>query len=346
MAKISGVNCFMGVALDNAAWGTWKTHTASVKHLVKEDLHLVKPYAFSEFLSGHAQRLTPIPGQSHAEGTIEMVNSYEGCEHLIWYALGGVTGQNGPTLAGTGSAAAKFAFAVPVTTAALPALGLSITMERSLAYFKYPGCYVKSAEWQFKSGQPGIDRYTVFGPTETRVATAQSATNVRPFVPLLGTQGTITETVSAQSICAYIKEATVKIENPMVEDMQSLCSLAMLQPVRAGDMKISGSLTGWYDDTVTTGTDTTLYTPFAAGTTVGLSLVWSGDIITTSVSIAYRKEIIIPACKLTPVGTPTASGPGVSEVTWSFEAFYNGTDNPLSINLWNSYAGASPGGLV
>lgn len=339
MAKISGVNCFMGVALDNTTYGTWKTHQLSVKHLVKEDLHLVKPFTFSEFLSGHAQRLTPIPGQSHIEGTIEMVNAYEGCEHLIWYALGGAAAvgntQNVPTLAGTGSVAGKFAFSVPTTTAALPTLGLSLSMERSLKLYKYPGCYVKSAEWNFKSGQPGTDRYTVWGPTET-AATIESATNVRPYVPLLGTQGTITETVSAQSICAYIKEATVKIENPMVEDMQSLCSLAAIQPVRAGDMKISGSLTGWWDNTATTGTETTLYTPFAAGTTVGLSLVWSGDIITTSVSIAYRKEIIIPACKLTPVGTPTASGPGVCEVTWNFEGFYNGTDNPLTINLWNS----------
>jgi hypothetical protein len=339
MAKISGVNCFMGVALDNAAWGTWKTHQLSVKHLVKEDLHLVKNFVFPEFLSGHAQRLTPITGGSHAEGTIEMVNSYEGCEHLIWYALGGAAAvgntQNVPTLAGTGNVAGKFAFSVPTTTAALPALGLSLSAERSLKLFKYPGCYVKSGEWQFKSGQPGVDRYSVIGPTET-AATIEAATNVRPFVPLLGTQGTITETVSAQSICAYIKEATVKIENPLWEDGMSLCSLSLLQPVRAGDMKISGSLTGWWDNTATSGTETTLYTPFAAGTAVGLTLTWTGDIITTSVSIPYKKEIIIPKAVLTPTGTPTATGPGVCEVTWNFEAYYDGTNNPLSINLWNS----------
>jgi hypothetical protein len=333
MAKISGVNCFMGVALDNTTWGTWKTHQLSVKHLVKEDLHLVKPYSFAEFLSGHAQRLAPIPDQSHIEGTIEMANSYEGCEHLIWYALGGAAAvgntQNVPAVTST---AGKFAFSVPTTTAALPTLGLSLSMERSLELYKYPGCYVKSAEWQFKSGKPGVDRYTVIGPTET-AATIEAATNVRPFVPLLGTEGTIT--TAAGGICAYIKEASIKIENPMWEDGMSLCSLDMLQPVRSGDMKISGSLTGWWDNTATVGTKASLYGPFVGGTDINLSLIWSGNQILSS-GVNYRKELLLPACRLTPTGTPTASGPGVCEVTWGFEAYYNGSANPLTINLWNS----------
>jgi hypothetical protein len=100
-------------------------------------------------------------------------------------------------------------------------------------------------------------------------------------------------------------------------------------------MKISGSLTGWWDNTATVGTDTSLYAPFIAGTDINLSLIWSGTNITTS-GIAYRKELLLPTCRLTPTGTPTATGPGVCEVTWAFEAYYDGTNNPLTINLWNS----------
>lgn len=127
-------------------------------------------------------------------------------------------------------------------------------------------------------------------------------------------QGAVT--VDGSSV-ANIKEFNLSVDNTIKTDRYNLGSAgAKSQQVINGFRKITGSVTAEF-------TDTTLLAKFLADTTTALSLTFTE-------SAAQVLQITVSAVKFD-AGTPVVSGPETIDVEFTFEAYDNGSDEPLTI---------------
>jgi len=93
------------------------------------------------------------------------------------------------------------------------------------------------------------------------------------------------------------------------------------QQVINGFRSITGKLTAEF-------TDTSLLAKFIADTETALVLTFEGSTIASTYKDTLR--ITIPAAKFD-ADTPNVDGPGVVDVGFTFSAYDNGTDEPLTI---------------
>lgn len=328
MAKGTGTGAFVGFAFDSA-WGTFVAGKLYTRQLVKEDLHLNKPYTYDSYISGTAYQYQPVEGVNNVTGGMTFKNCYTGIEYPLYYLLNGTASGATPTLSETNHVGTW----VYTIGTALPTVGLSVSVNRSLMLFQYAGCYVTKGVFSFKQGLPGETEFSVVGKSEATAAVeTASGKTFNTYVPLLATQGSVT--IGAATICPYLKEATIVVEHEISEDAGSLCSNALIQPVRTGPVKVSGTVTGYYDDTATHGTKVGLYDKFAAGTEVDMSFIWTGGVAYGGTN--YSQTIALKSCVLGPTGTPVTAGPGLYEITAPFTAYYDGTNEPITITLVNT----------
>jgi hypothetical protein len=107
------------------------------------------------------------------------------------------------------------------------------------------------------------------------------------------------------------------VDNTLKTDRYNLGSSgAKVEQTINGFRKITGSVTAEF-------TDTTLLAKFLADTTTALSL-------TLTASGTEALQITVSAVKFDG-NAPAVSGPEVIDVDFSFEAYDNGTDAPLTI---------------
>ena len=176
------------------------------------------------------------------------------------------------------------------------------------------GCKISS--WEIAAAQSAIatGRFTIDGAsftTGTALATASFPANNSVFH---FAQGAITVDGSA---VANIKDFTLTVDNMLKTDRFNLGSAGIKQEqIINGFRSITGSLTAEF-------TDTTLLSKFLSDAAASISLTFTG---TSSSSLS----ITLSAVKFDGEA-PQVGGPEVIDVNFTFEAYDNGTDQPLTI---------------
>ena len=176
------------------------------------------------------------------------------------------------------------------------------------------GCKVST--WEISAAQSAIatGRFTIDGAsftTGTALATASfpSANSVFHFA-----QGSITVDGTA---VANIKDFTLTVDNVLKTDRYNLGSAGIkAEQVINGFRAITGSITAEF-------TDTTLLSKFLADTSAAIVLSFAG-------SSSSALSITLPAVKFDGEA-PQVAGPEVIDINFTFQAYDNGTDQPLTI---------------
>lgn len=175
------------------------------------------------------------------------------------------------------------------------------------------GCKISS--WELAVSNAGIatGRFSVDGAsftTATALATASysSTTNLFHFA-----QSAITVDGSA---VANIKDFTLTVDNVIKTDRFNIGSAGIKSAqVSNGFRKITGTVTAEFTDTV-------LLAKFLADTSAALSLSFTSGSDALSITVSSVKF---------DGEAPQVAGPEVIDVNFSFEAYDNGTDAPLTI---------------
>ena len=128
-------------------------------------------------------------------------------------------------------------------------------------------------------------------------------------------------TINGSSV-ANIKDFTVTVGNTLKGDRFNLGGSGIkAEQVINGFRKISGKLTAEF-------TDTTLLSAFLADSTTAIVVTFTGSII--ALGATEKFVITIPAAKFN-ADTPNVAGPGVVDLSMTFEAYDDGTNQPLTI---------------
>jgi Phage tail tube protein len=179
----------------------------------------------------------------------------------------------------------------------------------------------KIQSWEISAPNAGIatGKFTLDGAsftTSTSLATASYSTisNLFNF-----SQGAIT--VAGSSV-VNIKDFTLTVDNTLKQDRYNLGNAGIkAEQVINGFRKVSGKMTAEF-------TDTTLLNAFLADTTTALVLTFTGAVIAGGQN--EKLIITIPAAKFN-ADTPNVSSPGVIDLAMTFDAYDDGTNQPLTI---------------
>ena len=179
----------------------------------------------------------------------------------------------------------------------------------------------KIQSWEISAPNAGIatGKFTLDGAsftTSTSLATASYSTisNLFNFA-----QGAIT--VAGSSV-VNIKDFTLTVDNTLKQDRYNLGNAGIkAEQVINGFRKVSGKMTAEF-------TDTTLLNAFLADTTTALVLTFTGAVIAGGQN--EKLTITIPAAKFN-ADTPNVAGPGVIDLAMTFDAYDDGTNQPLTI---------------
>jgi len=124
------------------------------------------------------------------------------------------------------------------------------------------------------------------------------------------------------SAVANVKDFTVSVNNTLKVDRFNLGAAgAKAEQGINGFRTVTGSLTAEF-------TDTTLLNKFLADTSAAIVVTFTGN----TIAATYKEtlSITIPAAKFN-ADTPNVAGPGVVDLSMTFDAYDNGTDAPLTI---------------
>jgi hypothetical protein len=186
------------------------------------------------------------------------------------------------------------------------------------------GAKIQSFELAVATGGIATGKFTLDAAsltTGTALATASytAATNLFHFA-----QGAIT--LDGASI-ANVKDFTLTVDNTLKQDRYNLgASGAKAEQVINGFRKVSGKLTAEF-------TDTTLFAKFYADSNAALVLTFTGAVIAGGQN--EKLVITLPVVKFD-ADTPNVPGPGVIDLAMSFEAYDDGTNQPLTIQYQTS----------
>ena len=181
------------------------------------------------------------------------------------------------------------------------------------------GAKIQGFELAVAVGGIATGKFTVDGASLTTgisLATASYSTisNLFHFA-----QGSIT--VAGSSV-ANIKDFTLTVGNTLKGDRFNLGAAGTkAEQVINGFRKISGKMTAEF-------TDTTLLSAYLADTTTAIVLTFTGAVIAGGQN--EKLTITIPAAKFN-ADTPNVPGPGVIDLAMTFEAYDDGTNQPLTI---------------
>lgn len=181
------------------------------------------------------------------------------------------------------------------------------------------GCKVNSFDLEVSSAGLATGKFSVDGSslsTSTSLATASysPSTGIFHFA-----QGAIT--VDGVAV-ANIKDFSVSVDNSLKVDRYNLGSAGLKQEqIINGFRKVSGKVTAEF-------TDTTLLAKFIADTTTSIALTFTGNTIAST----YKDTLSISLSAVKFDGElPQVGGPEAIDVNFTFEAYDNGTDAPLTI---------------
>ena len=179
----------------------------------------------------------------------------------------------------------------------------------------------KIQSWEISAPNAGIatGKFTLDGASFT-TSTSLATASYSPISNLFNfAQGAIT--VAGSSV-VNIKDFTLTVDNTLKQDRYNLGNAGIkAEQVINGFRKVSGKMTAEF-------TDTTLLNAFLADTTTALVLTFTGAVIANGQN--EKLTITIPAAKFN-ADTPNVAGPGVIDLAMTFDAYDDGTNQPLTI---------------
>ena len=179
----------------------------------------------------------------------------------------------------------------------------------------------KIQSWEISAPNAGIatGKFTLDGASFT-TSTSLATASYSPISNLFNfAQGAIT--VAGSSV-VNIKDFTLTVDNTLKQDRYNLGNAGIkAEQVISGFRKVSGKMTAEF-------TDTTLLNAFLADTTTALVLTFTGAVIAGGQN--EKLTITIPAAKFN-ADTPNVAGPGVIDLAMTFDAYDDGTNQPLTI---------------
>lgn len=176
------------------------------------------------------------------------------------------------------------------------------------------GCKISNFELAVSNaglatGKFGVDGASITTGTALATASYSASTSLFNFA-----QGAIT--VDGSPV-ANIKDFSLTVDNTLKNDRYNLGSAGIkAEQLINGFRAVKGKITAEF-------TDTTLLAKYLADTTLSLNLTFTGP-SSTALSIT------VSAVKLDGE-VPQVGGPGVIDINFTFEAYDNGTDAPLTI---------------
>jgi len=195
----------------------------------------------------------------------------------------------------------------------VPQYGGTVT-PKTIAGAKIQGFELGVAVGGIATGKFMVDAVSLTTGISLATASYSTISNLFNF-----SQGAIT--VAGSSV-ANIKDFTVTVANTLKGDRYNLGSSGLkAEQVINGFRKITGKMTAEF-------TDTTLLNAFLADTTTAIVLTFTGA--TIALGQPEKLSITIPAAKFD-ADTPNVAGPGVIDLSMSFEAYDDGTNQPLTI---------------
>lgn len=182
------------------------------------------------------------------------------------------------------------------------------------------GAKIASFDLSVANGDIAKGKFTIdgagFSTTTPTLATASYALQGSVFH---FAQGAVT--VDGSSV-ANIKDFTVSVNNTLKNDRYNLGSSgAKAEQGINGFRAVTGSMTAEF-------TDTTLLNKFLADTSAAIVVTFTGATIAST----YKENltITIPAAKFN-ADTPNVAGPGVVDLSMTFDVYDDGTNQPLTI---------------
>lgn len=195
----------------------------------------------------------------------------------------------------------------------VPQYGGTVT-PKTIAGAKIQGFELAVANGGIATGKFTVDAASLTTGTSLATASYSTISNLFNF-----SQGALT--INGSSV-ANIKDFTVTVGNTLKGDRFNLGGSGIkAEQVINGFRKISGKLTAEF-------TDTTLLSAFLADSTTAIVVTFTGSII--ALGATEKFVITIPAAKFN-ADTPNVAGPGVVDLSMTFEAYDDGTNQPLTI---------------
>ena len=195
----------------------------------------------------------------------------------------------------------------------VPQYGGTVT-PKTVAGTKIQNFELAVASGGIATGKFAIDAASMTTGTSLASASYSATTNLFQFA-----QGAIT--VDGSSV-ANVKDFSITVDNTLKQDRYNLGSSGIkAEQVINGFRKISGKLTAEF-------TDTAFFTKYYNDTTTALVLTFTGATIAGGQT--EKLSITIPAVKFNG-DTPNVPGPGVIDLGMTFEAYDDGTNQPLTI---------------
>ena len=183
------------------------------------------------------------------------------------------------------------------------------------------GVKVSSFELSVANSGIAVGKFNIDGAAMTTGISLASATftNFATTNLFNFSQGSIT--IDGSTV-TNIRDFSVMVDNAIKPDRFTLNATGIKsEQVIQGFRKISGKFTAEF-------TDTTLLTKFLADTSANIVVTFTGA--TIALGAKELLTITIPAAKFN-ADTPNVAGPGVVDLSMDFDAYDDGTNEPLTI---------------
>lgn len=195
----------------------------------------------------------------------------------------------------------------------VPQYGGTVT-PKTISGAKIQGFELDVAVGGIATGKFTVDAVALTTGVSLATASYSTISNLFNFA-----QGAIT--INGSSV-ANIKDFTLTVANTLKGDRYNLGAAGLkAEQVINGFRKISGKMTAEF-------TDTTLLNAFLADSTTAIVLTFTGATIANGAKETL--SITIPAAKFN-ADTPNVAGPGVIDLGMTYEAYDDGTNQPLTI---------------
>lgn len=319
MAIRSGLAAQLGAVAEDT-WGVYKAPTSFIE-FTEESLALAIERIESPGLRANNRVLRTdrwAAGQKRVEGTVSFEAPSKGLGLWLKHALGD---SNISTPSGaTNARLHRHTLGDPY------GLGLTIQVGRpssngTVNPFSYTGCKIDQVTLSNSVDEFLLVECEIVGEDETTseaLASASYPTSVQLFN---WTQGVIS--IGGSSV-GVVTDFSVTVANNHKSDRYFLGAATMSEPIIAGMTEITGSMTVEFDSL-------TNYNRFVNGTVAAVTARWTAATAIESTFFPYV-EVALDDVRFDGA-TPAVAGPDVISHELSFKALYDGTNQPIIIDV-------------
>jgi len=309
-----GVNTWMGLA-DESTYGTFVTPTKffeiNSETLTKE----IRKIRSSSVYQSAMRAGRKVPGAIACSGDVVLDLTWEGWSLFLKHLLGSVA-----TTQPDASAAPTVYDHAFSPTATLPT-GMSIEINRDISSFKFQGCKIVGA--RFSIAVDGVLQLTLsIVAQDVTYGTATTLGTLTESDMIIFTEGVL----QWNSVDQDVENAEVEISNNLTVDRRFIGSALIGEPVFDDKRSTVGRF-------LTDFQSTTLFADFVASTRRLLTLIFTGDTITSPYT-----QLLTLSMPLAEIDSDNmnVNSPGPIPEEISFEALFNSSNDEITITLRNT----------